>query len=220
MSSFQWKAGDRFNRGRAGQCRPVLGQEDSRSTIACCTAEFQPSPEARLCPSWVSRRHQTMSATRAAFLRSGRRVRATVAPPTTFNRACGPVLCQMGQMTRMVHFPSRQGRARAPWPCRPESGRAKATSGGVDIMGLSFATARPAVSAVDVASCRFRRPLPRPRLRTLCDHRGRKQKVAIVRGVAPGAGVRAGHAHCRSGADMEGSSMSEQRAGSCKERPR
>ena len=36
----------------------------------------------------VSRRHQTMSATRAAFLRSGRRVRATVAPPTTFNRAC------------------------------------------------------------------------------------------------------------------------------------
>ena len=55
MSSFQWKAGDRFNRGRAGQCRPVLGQEDSRSTIACCTAEFQPSPEARLCPSWSGR---------------------------------------------------------------------------------------------------------------------------------------------------------------------
>src|SRR6516162_10241782 len=29
-----------------------------------------------------------MSATRAAFLGSGRRVRATVAPPTTVNRAC------------------------------------------------------------------------------------------------------------------------------------
>jgi hypothetical protein len=30
--------------------------------------------------------HQTMSATRAAFLGSGRRMRATVAPPTTVNR--------------------------------------------------------------------------------------------------------------------------------------
>src|SRR6516162_6138631 len=36
----------------------------------------------------VSRRRQTMSATRAAFLQSGRRMRATVAPPTSVNRAC------------------------------------------------------------------------------------------------------------------------------------
>ena len=32
-------------------------------------------------------RHQTMSAATAAFLGSGRRMRATVAPPTTVNRA-------------------------------------------------------------------------------------------------------------------------------------
>jgi hypothetical protein len=36
----------------------------------------------------VSRRHQTMSTAAAAFLKSGRRVRAAVAPPTTFNRSC------------------------------------------------------------------------------------------------------------------------------------
>jgi hypothetical protein len=44
-----------------------------------------------------------------------------------------------------VRLRARQGRARAPWPCRPESGRTKATSRGVDIIGLSFATARPAL---------------------------------------------------------------------------
>jgi hypothetical protein len=46
----------------------------------------------------VSRRRQTMSAATAAFHRSGRRVRATVAPPTSGNRAALPagraeVLC-------------------------------------------------------------------------------------------------------------------------------
>jgi hypothetical protein len=39
-------------------------------------------------PLRVSQRHQTMSAATAAFLGSGRRVRATVASPTTVNRAC------------------------------------------------------------------------------------------------------------------------------------
>jgi len=36
----------------------------------------------------VSQRHQTMSAATAAFLGSGRRARATVAPPTIVNQAC------------------------------------------------------------------------------------------------------------------------------------
>ena len=36
----------------------------------------------------VSQGHQTMSATAAAFPESGRRMRATVAPPTTVNRVC------------------------------------------------------------------------------------------------------------------------------------
>jgi hypothetical protein len=47
------------------------------SCVKCCVRGFR-----------YGQRHQTMSVTRAAFHRSGRRVRATVAPPTTLNRAC------------------------------------------------------------------------------------------------------------------------------------
>jgi hypothetical protein len=49
----------------------------------CCAA----SPFLAASPEWVSQRHQNMSAATAAFLASGRWVRATVAPRTIVNRA-------------------------------------------------------------------------------------------------------------------------------------
>jgi hypothetical protein len=51
--------------------------------------------------------------------------------------------------------------------------------GGVDILGLSFATARPAASVVDLASCRFRWPTRSGRTAAACPPNESFEKIGV-----------------------------------------
>ena len=77
-------AGHQGNPGSGG-VTIVLGSKTSdQNVVSSNLATHRPVK----CPVRVSQRRQTMSAATAAFLGSGRRMRATVAPPTTVNRVC------------------------------------------------------------------------------------------------------------------------------------
>jgi len=85
MRSGGIRGGGSFRGG--GGMRAGGGARAGRAPIGYRTPGSAAAMQHEL-PQWVTGGRRTMSAATAAFLGSGRWMRATVAPPTTVNRAC------------------------------------------------------------------------------------------------------------------------------------